>query len=484
MKKTVILFAILFAFIASETCIAGSFKAKAGYDAALAKATSSLTNPEFLLVGTGNGNTGALPISPEFNFDTGEAMIWFYIFQESDQSSYKAYIVVEIPIIGFQVTEIPFDQIIPMLPMQPKGKVESDAWVDSDVMITTFKQESKVQEYLNTYPVPSMYFIGMFTIAENQIVPDNNTYWSLILKDEQLPLSCAMDAYTKEVWCGVQLGDIIGFTAKQAYPSAKQRAVDDGLVNPEALMVITMKTGIESIPISNKFDFEKGTANYWIYHFREKDNPGKMSAYVAWNDKISGYTMQQMDVSMVMDLMPVSPIAPLKSENWPDSDYMVNIFNQHDYFNIYMDEHPDPWSYIIGIFVSEDNPQLEPLQAYWAVVIVDDEITHDSLACVMNIDNDEITCGTLFSSVDDVTLDNISLYPNPANESILINLPESDFHSTSIILYDIIGNVAISNNDISDYSVRLDVSKLSAGVYILKVNTGAKTFVRKVIIER
>jgi len=449
------------------------FTAKDGYSSALSKVQVSLTNPELLLVVTGSADQGQLPISPDFDFETGEAMLWIYAFQESDQSAFSAYAVVKVPIIGFQATEIPFEQILPMIPIQPKGKIQSSDWVDSDEMMGIFRTESKVQEYLDGGNVPEAYIISMFNVAENPILPNNKTYWVLSIMDDPLPLTCAMDAITKEVWCGIKLSDIVSFTARQAYDAAKEKAIEKGLIEPQTLMVMTMKTGVEELPITNEFDFDAGTANYWVYHFREKDNPDKMAAFVAWNDNVGGYVMQEMDVNLVMELMPVSPLAPLIDENWVDSDYMVSIYNQHQYFTDFMAEHPDPSSFVIGIFTNEDNPQLEPFKPYWGIAIVDDEESRDSLACVMSLETEEIICGTVLKANEQYE-NQLSIYPNPADS--FINLKYMAYENkTRISIVNAAGFELFSvlkSNIVGENIFRYNIQNFSNGSYYVKIQSG------------
>lgn len=474
MRKTIpfiAFFMLLFAYESNAQM--NPFTAKDGYSSALSKVQVSLTNPELLLVVTGSADQGQLPISPDFDFETGEAMLWIYAFQESDQSAFSAYAVVKVPIIGFQATEIPFEQILPMIPIQPKGKIQSSDWVDSDEMMGIFRTESKVQEYLDGGNVPEAYIISMFNVAENPILPNNKTYWVLSIMDDPLPLTCAMDAITKEVWCGIKLSDIVSFTARQAYDAAKEKAIEKGLIEPQTLMVMTMKTGVEELPITNEFDFDAGTANYWVYHFREKDNPDKMAAFVAWNDNVGGYVMQEMDVNLVMELMPVSPLAPLIDENWVDSDYMVSIYNQHQYFTDFMAEHPDPSSFVIGIFTNEDNPQLEPFKPYWGIAIVDDEESRDSLACVMSLETEEIICGTVLKANEQYE-NQLSIYPNPADS--FINLKYMAYENkTRISIVNAAGFELFSvlkSNIVGENIFRYNIQNFSNGSYYVKIQSG------------
>ena len=66
-----------------------------------------------------------------------------------------------------------------------------------------------------------------------------------------------------------------------------------------------------------------------------------------------------------------------------------------------------------------------------------------------------------------------SIYPNPANDIIYINLAESDFEAS---LFNLSGNLLFSSS-----SKRIDVSSLKSGIYLLKVKTNNKIGVKRII---
>jgi hypothetical protein len=79
---------------------------------------------------------------------------------------------------------------------------------------------------------------------------------------------------------------------------------------------------------------------------------------------------------------------------------------------------------------------------------------------------------------DDFSLSQISVFPNPANYMLKVNIPSS-LELSSANLYDVLGRntgVAVANGE-------MNVSNLSSGVYILKLETSAGTLSKKVIIE-
>ena len=81
------------------------------------------------------------------------------------------------------------------------------------------------------------------------------------------------------------------------------------------------------------------------------------------------------------------------------------------------------------------------------------------------------------AGIDENFGENISVYPNPANENITItNAPNSD-----IMLYDIFGKLVLSMNNIgNDY--QLNISELAKGTYIMKIINGDNISTRKITV--
>jgi len=76
--------------------------------------------------------------------------------------------------------------------------------------------------------------------------------------------------------------------------------------------------------------------------------------------------------------------------------------------------------------------------------------------------------------------DNITLYPNPANDKL--NIQSSDFAIEGIRIIDICGKVIYTSNSVSNpYSVELDVSSLSQGVYLIKIITNDRVIIKRVV---
>uniref|UniRef100_UPI00404A0F35 peptide-N-glycosidase F-related protein n=1 Tax=Flavobacterium sp. TaxID=239 RepID=UPI00404A0F35 len=82
-------------------------------------------------------------------------------------------------------------------------------------------------------------------------------------------------------------------------------------------------------------------------------------------------------------------------------------------------------------------------------------------------------------SNDDFNVTTIDFYPNPTKDFININ---SSVNIISLQLVDIDGRL-ISTHDVNDFQFRHDISKLTNGVYFLKLNTTSGSIVEKIIKE-
>jgi hypothetical protein len=83
-------------------------------------------------------------------------------------------------------------------------------------------------------------------------------------------------------------------------------------------------------------------------------------------------------------------------------------------------------------------------------------------------------------SVDTFSASTISVYPNPANTSITIKSSDQS-PIDSVELYNILGlKVLTTTNLVND---TLDISEMSSGVYLLKLNAGTNSVTKRIVIE-
>ncbi|NLE63043.1 MAG: T9SS type A sorting domain-containing protein [Bacteroidales bacterium] len=85
------------------------------------------------------------------------------------------------------------------------------------------------------------------------------------------------------------------------------------------------------------------------------------------------------------------------------------------------------------------------------------------------------------SSIKEVNMHDISIYPNPANTQLSID--NGDIAMQELLLYDISGRL-LKRVSVHANTTSLDVSDLQNGIYLIKITTPNATFVRKVQVVR
>lgn len=91
-----------------------------------------------------------------------------------------------------------------------------------------------------------------------------------------------------------------------------------------------------------------------------------------------------------------------------------------------------------------------------------------------------MNCSTL-SIAENNNLNNISIYPNPANDYTIINFGESD-QEKIIILYDVTGRELIKINT-NNSTIQIDRTDLQSGVYFIRMLVENNTITRKIIFK-
>lgn len=83
------------------------------------------------------------------------------------------------------------------------------------------------------------------------------------------------------------------------------------------------------------------------------------------------------------------------------------------------------------------------------------------------------------ASVNKVLDAAFSIYPNPASE--VVHIESGDYDVTSVEVFDVVGQKISEEKDLTNN--QLNVSSLSKGVYIVKINTEAGSLNKRIVIE-
>ena len=90
--------------------------------------------------------------------------------------------------------------------------------------------------------------------------------------------------------------------------------------------------------------------------------------------------------------------------------------------------------------------------------------------------------GTVGTENDEIKSSNISLFPNPARNSLSIMLPDVSFGSASVKVFSADGRtVMMQTAAVNSGHIRLDVSSLDAGTYLMLVNRKHDQFMAKFV---
>jgi hypothetical protein len=88
------------------------------------------------------------------------------------------------------------------------------------------------------------------------------------------------------------------------------------------------------------------------------------------------------------------------------------------------------------------------------------------------------------SNENDLSLENISFYPNPNNGQINLNFQLNEREPVDILLYDQNGSVIYKESVLNfsgSYSNTIDISDQADGSYFLQIMQGERTYSKKVI---
>jgi len=93
-----------------------------------------------------------------------------------------------------------------------------------------------------------------------------------------------------------------------------------------------------------------------------------------------------------------------------------------------------------------------------------------------------IICMT--TGVDENEMENVSIYPNPANTVLNIDFINIVPQNTTINLYNSLGNVvkSISDKDINDHKALIMLDDFSSGIYYISIHTNKTVFNKKITV--
>lgn len=94
--------------------------------------------------------------------------------------------------------------------------------------------------------------------------------------------------------------------------------------------------------------------------------------------------------------------------------------------------------------------------------------------------------GTLVTSIDDPTVfsEEITLYPNPANKLLIVDLSAFGGRAVTLSIQDASGRLRLSKTGLRDAKVTFDVSSYEEGMFIIQMSDGKSRAFKKFMIRR
>jgi RAB protein geranylgeranyltransferase component A len=85
----------------------------------------------------------------------------------------------------------------------------------------------------------------------------------------------------------------------------------------------------------------------------------------------------------------------------------------------------------------------------------------------------------VITSINEYQNSGIQLFPNPAKDEVFV---QSKYSIDKVRMLSLLGEV-LMEKDFADSEIRLDISKLKPGVYIVEIETWNGKAVRKLVVE-
>ena len=85
--------------------------------------------------------------------------------------------------------------------------------------------------------------------------------------------------------------------------------------------------------------------------------------------------------------------------------------------------------------------------------------------------------------VNDINSSSFAIYPNPADQNVNIEFSNSLNASGKLSIYSLNGRQVLQQQLESIDQAKINVDKLSSGVYILQLNVQDRSFTKKLIIQ-
>lgn len=264
------------------------------------------------------------------------------------------------------------------------------------------------------------------------------------------------------------------FTSKEGYQVAFDYAKNTlGFDDPEPLAIATTSTEVEILgtKYSVGLDISDGKSEGWSYIFISRKSNITVAVGVA---KFLGNLQAQDITNQATDFIPDTSSSEL-NELCIDSDVLTSSISANANYQTFIAANPDAVPNAVVLMNNYTIPDYLQDYPYW-IVRFDKP---DTFACITDALTEETVCMDVPTSVETIEPVSNTFSPNPATNSIKLNLEKTP---STISIINMSGDKVYSSDSKQIYNI--DITNLSSGVYMLVYEYSNKIEIEKLIINK
>ena len=110
-------------------------------------------------------------------------------------------------------------------------------------------------------------------------------------------------------------------------------------------------------------------------------------------------------------------------------------------------------------------------------------MNYDTISVNVVSDTVEIIQSPLTERYENKLINNIKIFPNPANEMFFISRNNINDEKVSLRIYDLMGKLMISRQNIVSWPIKVKTSKWNSGVYIIDLQSKTSFAKKRLILN-
>ena len=241
-----------------------------------------------------------------------------------------------------------------------------------------------------------------------------------------------------------------------------------GLQTKRCTLLLTENSVNDLIPNDDRFLYKWSNVNYFSVNVDHTITSSVPYIVTAVTFK-PGYTYEENDALSQKNYFSFGALKEKPSYGFPVS-YEKKIYNESHVLRTYDKYH------------NGDDKNLYTNVTYGAIIKNTQTNVYETFFWFDHIWMDyKITCSNCgFVGVQEQDAKNVSVYPNPANNTVTVQLANAAPAKVEII--NLVGQTVISQNA-STEEVKMDVSNINRGVYMVRIAQEGKVYTSKLVVR-